>query len=317
MSKEISKTLQTAMPNIKQRMAAAGFDPQTIARETSFAMQLIMKDDRLASCEPNSIMAAIVNIANLGLTLNPAAQEAALVSRWDARTRGAMCVLDPMYRGLLRLAKEAGAVAGAITGVVYEADEFRLDMADNANPITHRPCLIASKKGAPIGVYCLLTLPNGLKQPEWMDMEQVRAIRDRSDAWKAYTDGKIKSTPWATDELEMARKTVFKRAQKYAPRGTNEAQSRFDEALQLDNQEYPASVNQTMQIELLMRTANITPERANELYRLTRERISQAEANGILKELEEAQIDDIRYMEISNATAAGEAVKKAVQKDIP
>jgi len=312
---QISKTIQAALPNIRQRMAAAGYDPEAIARETSFAMQIVTKDERLAACEANSILAAIVNVANLGLTLNPAAQEAALTARWDARIRGNVCSLDPMYRGLLRLAKEAGAIAGAVTGVVYENDDFRLDLADNANPISHRPCLIASKKGAPIGVYCLLTLPNGLKQPEWMDMEQVRAIRDRSDAWKAYADGKIKSTPWATDELEMARKTVFKRAQKYAPRGTSEAQSRFDAAVEMDNSEYPASVNQSMQIEMLLRTANISPERANELHQITRERISQAQANSIIRELEDAQIDDARYMEITSAASAKKAVESATVKD--
>jgi recombination protein RecT len=317
MSNQLVKSISDQLPSVRKRMQEAGFDPQAIARETSFAMQIIMKDARLQECERNSILAAIVNVANLGLTLNPAAKEAALIARYDSRIRGNVCVLDPMYPGLLRLAKDAGAIASGVTGVVHEADEFRLDLADNTNPISHRPCLIASKKGAAVGVYCLLTLPNGIKQPEWMDLEQVRAIRDRSDAWQAFAAGKIKSTPWATDELEMARKTVLKRALKYAPRGTNEAQSRLDAAIEATNQEFPASANQSMQIELLMRTANITPERANEIYRETRGQISQANAAALIAELEEAQIDDARYMGITSAADAKRAVANATAKDKP
>jgi recombination protein RecT len=311
------KSISEQLPSVRKRMQEAGFDPQAIARETSFAMQIIMKDARLQECERNSILAAIVNVANLGLTLNPAAKEAALIARYDSRIRGNVCVLDPMYPGLLRLAKDAGAIAGGITGVVYEADIFRLDKADSVNPISHNPCLISSKKGAPIGVYCLLTLPNGLKQPEWMDMEQVREIRNRSDAWQAFAAGKIKSTPWATDELEMARKTVLKRGLKYAPRGTNDAQNRLDAAIEATNQEFPASTNQLMQIELLSRTANISPERSNEIYQLTRGRVSQGEAASVIQELEDAQIDDARYMGITSGADAKKAVATATAADKP
>jgi hypothetical protein len=70
-----------------------------------------------------------------------------------------------------------------------------------------------------------------------------------------------------------------------------------------------------MQIEMLLRTANISPERANELHQITRERISQAQANSIIRELEEAQIDDARYMEITSAASAKKAVESATVKD--
>jgi recombination protein RecT len=51
-----------------------------------------------------------------------------------------------------------------------------------------------------------------------MSIADVYAIRDRSEAWKAYTQNKSKTCPWVTDEAEMVKKTCVKQAAKYWPR---------------------------------------------------------------------------------------------------
>ena len=66
-----------------------------------------------------------------------------------------------------------------------------------------------------VGAYCIWTLKNGEKQFEVMDRDQIIGIRDRSSA--KTKEGKIVG-PWATDEEEMWRKTVVRRASKYMPR---------------------------------------------------------------------------------------------------
>jgi recombination protein RecT len=61
-----------------------------------------------------------------------------------------------------------------------------------------------------------------------MDRDQILAIRDRSSS--KTKEGKIVG-PWATDQDEMWRKTVVRRASKYMPLST-EAQR----AVMADNQ---------------------------------------------------------------------------------
>jgi recombination protein RecT len=68
-----------------------------------------------------------------------------------------------------------------------------------------------------IGAYSVAVLKDGSKSYEVMSIEEIRALRDRSQAWKAFKANKIKSTPWSTDEAEMARKTVAKRHAKQLP----------------------------------------------------------------------------------------------------
>jgi hypothetical protein len=65
-----------------------------------------------------------------------------------------------------------------------------------------------------IGAYCVWTLRNGESQFEVMSKEEILAIRDRSSS--KTKDGKIVG-PWVTDEAEMWRKTVVRRATKYMP----------------------------------------------------------------------------------------------------
>ncbi|TIW78978.1 MAG: hypothetical protein E5V53_20830, partial [Mesorhizobium sp.] len=84
---------------------------------------------------------------------------------------------------------------------------------------------------------------------EVMTVEDVNRIRDRSDAWRAHKAGKIKSTPWATDWSEMARKTVFRRLSKYLPASSDrddrlaQAAERIDEDYTFEIEAEPTNGN--------------------------------------------------------------------------
>lgn len=247
-------TTQTFQP-AEKRMQELGMDVMRVKKEISFALQLINKNSKLQDCTPESKISAVINVANIGLTLNPVAKEACLVPRWNNATKKNECSLEPMYPGLVKLLTDAGSVKAISAQIVYENDRFTLDLADNLHPISHKPELINSKKGQIIGVYAIATLMDGTRQVEWMDKEQTDAIKTRSETYAAYLQGKIKSATWVTDEPEMMRKTVIKRIYKYLPR--TERMEQVDNAISLDNTDYSASDDQLSYIESLLHTSTL------------------------------------------------------------
>ncbi|EPX0550491.1 recombinase RecT, partial [Escherichia coli] len=89
----------------------------TWAKESQFAIQQFQKNAFLAdTAEANKASAqnAIINVAAIGITLNPASKLAYLVPR-----KKAVC-LDISYMGLLHLAQVTGAIQWGQCKLVYE-----------------------------------------------------------------------------------------------------------------------------------------------------------------------------------------------------
>lgn len=239
---------------IEKSMQEAGFDVERVKKEVSFAIQLINKSEQLQKCSGNSVLQAVLNIANIGLTLNPAAKEAYLIPRWNPLTKSNEACLEPGYVGLVKLLTDTGSVKSMVCQLVYGGDQFDIDLASNTNPVMHKPNL-NGKRDAIVGVYALATLADGTRQVEWMALEEIEMIRERSETYKAFMNNRIKSCTWASDFGEMARKTVIKRIYKYLPR--SEKAAILDKAIELDNEDYKISENQAGYIENLLRSSTI------------------------------------------------------------
>ena len=80
---------------------------------------------------------------------------------------------------------------------------------------------------APRFAYAIIKLPDDEWRYELMDMDELDDIRKRSPAWQKNVG------PWVSDDLEMRKKTVIKRALK-----TYCDDPAIVRALQLDDQEY-------------------------------------------------------------------------------
>jgi len=93
--------------------------------------------------------------------------------------------------------------------------------------------------------------------------EDIDEIKTRSETYKAYLEGKIKSCTWVSDYGEMARKTVIKRIYKYLPR--TERMEKIDEAIKHDNSDFGASDAQVYYIENLLNNSTLDERQRSSL----------------------------------------------------
>lgn len=178
------------------------------AKEAEFAVQILQGNSysaRIAMQNQQSLVAAIRNVAAIGISLNPAAKHAYLVPR------GGKICLDVGYLGLLHIATESGSILWAQCKIVYANDNYRSNGVDKAP--THEYSPFTKSRGEPVGAYCVAKTHDGSFLTEEMDIDSIHAIRARSESFK-----KGGTSPWGTDYGEMVRKTVIKRAYKYWPK---------------------------------------------------------------------------------------------------
>lgn len=190
-------------------------------RESGFAIQQLQKNDYtlgVAMKDRQSVINAVTNVAAIGISLNPARKQAYLVPR-----DGKIC-LDISYIGLLDLAVASGSILWGQAEIVRENDGFTLNVFDKAPTHVFNP--FGKERGPIVGAYVVVKTHSGDYLTTTMSIEDIYAIRDRSEGWKAFYAKKIKSTPWASDEGEMIKKTVIKRAYKLWPKT-----ERLDEAM--------------------------------------------------------------------------------------
>ncbi len=181
-------------------------------REAEFALQALYGNDyamKIANSNRQSVINAVVNIAAIGISLNPAKKQAYLVPR-----DGKIC-LDISYMGLMDLAIDSGSIRWGQAELVYENDTFCLNGVDQQP--THRRDPFGKDRGEIVGVYVVVKTADGDYLTGAMSVDEMNSIRDRSSAWKAWIS-KQKSCPWLTDWGEMAKKTVVKREYKYWPK---------------------------------------------------------------------------------------------------
>jgi recombination protein RecT len=210
----------------REHFLALNNDPQVFEREAGFAIQQITANDyslRIATENRQSVINAVTNIAAIGISLNPAKKQAYLVPR-----DGRIC-LDISYLGLLDLAIQSGSIMWGQAELVYAEDTFELNGFDK--PPTHKRNPFSKNRGELVGAYVVVKTADGDYLTTCMEIGEVFAIRDRSSAWKAWTEKK-KKCPWVTDEGEMVKKTVIKRAYKLWPKT-----ERLDQAVHYLNTE--------------------------------------------------------------------------------
>lgn len=196
-------------------------------KEFQFSMQALQKNDfalNTALKNPNSLKNAIINVASVGLSLNPVTKLAYLVPRDGA------IHLDVSYIGLTKLAILDGAVLWTTANIVREKDQLILKNFDEPPVHIHDP--FAKDRGTIVGVFCVAKLIDGSFLTSTMTYDECIAIRNRTSGWKAHISKGVSSV-WATDEGEMLKKTIIKRASKLWPKANT---SYLEKAIDVINQ---------------------------------------------------------------------------------
>ena len=178
----------------------------------------VQNNPELLEVDRRSFFNGCMRAAQDGLL--PDGREGALVVRRDNKVRaGKSANWQPMIAGIRKKARNSGEITTWDAHIVRAGDHFQFQLGDN--PQVNHTYDLQTERGEIIGAYSVCVLKDGQKSYEVMSISEIHAIRDRSDAWKAFKAGKIKTTPWFSDEGEMCRKTVARRHSKVIPMSTD------------------------------------------------------------------------------------------------
>jgi recombination protein RecT len=228
-----AKTLTRLVRSKKGAIAdLLGADPDTergkamIDRFITVALHAATSDAKILRATPESVVQAIRDSALLGLepvgiTGDGAIvvyEETTTVERPGSRPGTTIMVqqkvpiahFQPMYRGLLKLARRSDQLAHIDAHVVYRGDTIELDLGSSPS-VKHYPVLDGAERGDVVGAYAVAETKEGRRYVEWMTHADIEQVRSSSRG------GSKPDSPWVRFWSEMARKTVLRRLMKRLP----------------------------------------------------------------------------------------------------
>lgn len=296
------------------------------AREAAYARQIILNDEYLSQANDQSLVNAVVNIANVGLTLAPVHQFCALIARWDKKLGGYVASLMVMYKGLMKLATDIGLDDLTIENV-YEKDDFDFWTDDDGNHVKYRNN-VRERKDTEANRYIGTFVRAKFKAysgvfTEFVTVEDMDLIRAQSDAY----DPNKPHCVWIKWAGEQRKKSALKRAQKRWPKTTSKEWERFEKAIAIDNEVEGAKLKarenrENAQEGEVVEKKNITSEQALQILDLCRAsgvspfRLAQAykvKADNDGKGLDQLTTDVFEEIVERLQTAAGERAAREGQ----
>lgn len=204
---KITDLVAATQLDFERRITAAS--PVQYAQEAHFALQQLAANSYLlgiAQNNPDSLRAALLNVAATGLSLNPVKKQAYLIPRNKA------VVLDISYMGILHVAQMSGAIEWGQARIVRAAHTFRLTGINQAPVHEYNPFENDDAAGAIVGAYAVVKLPSGDFLTHCLNMDALLRIRSRSESFKSG-----KNSPWLTDPEPMYKKSAVRGLAPYMP----------------------------------------------------------------------------------------------------
>lgn len=146
-------------------------------------------------CTPVSLLNCLMTSAKYGIL--PDGRNGYLIPY------GNECQLQFDYKGLVHVVIRDGVAKKVYAETVCANDKF---LWENGEVKRHE---ISLPRGQILGAYCAVTLCNGEKQYELMDIDEINTVKSCSRGSSS------PSSPWNKFFSEMAKKTVFRRVTKW------------------------------------------------------------------------------------------------------
>jgi recombination protein RecT len=180
----------------------------TSERVARIALTTLRKNPGLLECDPNSFLGAVMQASQLGFEIDDNLGYVYLVPFFNKKTGKKEVQLLVGYRGLIELARRSGKLRSVSARLVYENEPFSIEYG-LMETLRHTP-LPPSKRGEKVkGVYAVASMSDNTKVFDFLWSEEIEEVKKSSKA------GDSKTSPWATHEEEMMKKTVIRRMMKY------------------------------------------------------------------------------------------------------
>ncbi len=231
------------------------------------ALTAINSNPKLANCTQESLLAAIMNSAQLGLEFNTPLGEAYLIP-YENKKKGITTVNFQIgYRGLLKLAYNTGQFKRITAREVRENEAFDFDYG--TGEITHKPCLTGDS-GDVIGYYAIYQTKDGGQDVFYMSKDDARNYGIKFSKSFNYSD-----SPWQTNFDAMAKKSALIQVLKYAPKAiesqtlvqaTNFDNANFEKSSKVESGErvyqvdYDLEPTEVVEVEEKEAPANVNKE---------------------------------------------------------
>ena len=206
-AKDKPKSLQDYIKSMESEIAKALPSVITPERFTRIVLSAVSTNPKLAECTPKSFLGAMMTAAQLGVEANTPLGQAYLLPYYNNKYKVTECQFQLGYKGLIDLAYRSGEVSIIQAHTVCENDEFTFELGLDPK-LKHVPA--KGDRGEPAFFYAMFKTKDGGYGFEVMSVEDIREHARRYS--KAFGSG-----PWQTNFEEMAKKTVLKKALKYAP----------------------------------------------------------------------------------------------------
>ena len=219
-AKTVQEERREAMEAFKRQLKAnfvSVFQPLLPAHMTApkfeaMVISAVLGNPDLLTVDRASLMTAVADLADLGLSVNKQMREA------DILVVGGKAQMRPRYEGVAKLALQSGEVIDIYAHEVYENDHFEYRLGLNKD-VDHVP---AEGDRGPLKqiAYCAWTSKHGIKGFEVIHSDRIDRARKASKSYQAWEKDKSKTSPWITDEAQMIRKTAIHAASHFMPKST-------------------------------------------------------------------------------------------------